>query len=314
MRSVLVALVVMSAALLAGCASKGGGTDPATYTCPDGKKLNLDDIPGSDNATFNPLSKCGGTGTRSNTTASAPNVLPTLVLTTTDDGGNVTNVTMLDGNLTFSAEGSTDPDGSITGIAVSVTDSNTTRTATLYDSATKSFKSATFSFDRPGVVNVTVAMVDDRAGFTVNQSKVYVNHLQVGVSQNIALPGGSPAPGATDCFIGDSETGGPIIGAQFWKEISVTVADGATMIEAIAEESSETGVGTVAMTVCDPAANPMSEADNPTVTNVPGPFPAAPGTDNYFLGVTSSTEPRVDFVPTILVHYEPNPVAMFAEA
>jgi hypothetical protein len=303
MRSVLVAILVTSAAFLAGCSDKGDGHEDH-YACPDGTELDLEEFPDHHNDTFNPLAHCPKGGSGTNTTGSAPNVLPTLVLTTTDDGGNVTNVTMLDGNLTFSAEGSTDSDGSITGIAVSVTDSNTTRTASLYDAATKSFKSASFNFDRAGVVRVTVAMVDDRAGFTVNQSKVYVDEEQQIGGANVQLP--APPAGMETCGGMDD-----LLEASFYKEFTFAVVDNATWVEASSSnEAAE-------LTICGPKAEGedtsevLSDSGNPVETTEGVALPAAGGVSSYYIAaVLSDPTGANSAVPvTVIVHYGPRPAA-----
>ena len=311
MRSVLVALLVTSAALLAGC-SDDGGHEHETYTCPNGTELHIDELPGHDNATFNPLSHCRG-GSSGNTTSQAPNVLPTLQLTVTDDGGNATLVGTLNGNLTFSAAGSADSDGSITGIAVSVTDSNTTRTASLYDATAKAFKSATFKFDRPGVVNVTVALVDDRAGFAVNQSKVYINHPQTLQGANIQAPGGSEL-GAV-CDEGD---GGPIVGANYFKPFNFALFPGATLVEATATATGATfpAGGTPSLTICAPDGadgyTAVSDTAEDAVTSN-APLPPPKGTESYRVGVTIGDLPNQNVSVSVVVHYEPQAATPAAE-
>lgn len=305
MRSaVFVALLVTSAALLAGCSGKDKESD-FRVTCPDGKELNSKDF-GNVSTTPDLLKRCTGAGSKTNTTSLPPNQMPVLKLKITD-GTNETKVTLVDGNLTFDAAGSSDPDGTITGIAVTVTDSNTTRTATLYDPAKKTFKTATFLFDRPGVVNVTVAMVDDRAGFTVNQTKLYVNELQVGAAQTIQLPNGADTI-SSPCDIGDE-----IVGAQFWKQYSFNVANGATLIEAIATTESDTQAGSALLTICGPDKSEMSEPGNPTVASG-GPFPAATGIATYYVGMTLEGGATTEVTPTVLVHYEPGATATFTAA
>src|SRR5688572_20729031 len=136
MRALLVAAVVFVAAL-AGCSGKKGEDhDHLTYTCSNGTVISEEDYEDVlDNVTIDFLkTKCpkgtGGTGTSTGaaTTNLPPNKLPVLKMKVSSADGNATNVTMLNGNLTFDATGSTDADGSISAIAISVTDSNTTRT------------------------------------------------------------------------------------------------------------------------------------------------------------------------------------------
>jgi hypothetical protein len=301
--SVFVAFLVTSAALLAGCSGNGDDDHREhTYTCPNGTTIDLTKFPDHDNATFNPASKCPrGTTTATNTTSLPPNRLPDLVLKITD-GSNETQVTMLGGNLTFDASGSSDPDGQITGIAVTVQDSNNTRTATLYDAGRKQFQPATFRFDRPGVVNVTVAMVDDRAGFTINQTNVYVDHLQTPTPATIALPD----PGAMEACGGTDD----LVEAPFYKEFGFTLSPGATWIEASA--TPETAI----LTICAPKAEgadtstAISESGNPVVSNEGVALPPAPGITSYYIGATIAPgEPQQEVAVTVIVHYGPRPAA-----
>lgn len=299
MRSaVLVAILVTSAALFAGCSGKD--EDNHAYTCANGTTLDLEKFPDHHNSTFNAASHC--TSSKTNSTSLPPNKLPVLTLSIKGDGGNATNVTLLDGNLTFDATGSTDPDGQVTGIAVTIQDSNTTRTAALFDPAKKTFKPATFKFDRPGIVNVTVAMVDDRAGFTVNQTKVYVNQLVHSTPQTIQLP--NPGVGISDCG-GGTDTpaaNGDLYEAQFYKEYSFTVVPGATYVEA--SDASEDA----SLTICSPADVALSETGNPVVTLPDSDLTPPAGIESYYVGATSSAQSN-SVGPAILIHYDPRPAA-----
>jgi hypothetical protein len=305
MRSaVLVAILVTSAALLAGCSGKKEDDDHA-FTCPNGTTLDLEKFPDHHNATFNPVSHCPHASTSaSNSTSLAPNQLPILKLKVTD-GKNETPVTMLNGNLTFDASGSSDPDGQVTGIAVTVQDSNTTRTAALFDPAKKTFKPATFKFDRPGVVNVTVAMVDDRAGFTVNQTHVYVNHLQMKEGAVIHLPsnGGAAPAGMDPCkgATGDAGSEGAIVDANYFKSIDFDLFAGATRVDVTADAGEAAH-----LTICNPAKDTALGSGDGTATTDPGvALPPPTGIASYSVGVYSNDEPEMSTAMTVLVHYEP---------
>lgn len=306
MRSVPVAILLSTAFLLAGCS--GGDGEELHYVCADGKEIHADDHPEANATKAEDLAKfCAKpttSGSRSNSTSSAPNVSPILVLSITDPGGNVTPVTLLDGNLTFDATGSSDPDGTIAGIAVTVTDSNTTRTATLYDAAKKEFKSATFNFDRPGPVNVTVAMVDDRAGFTVNQTKVYVNHMQRIGGENIQVPGGADFPAENDACTGSSED---LLDASYFKSPSFILVAGATKVDVTAVDSN------LVMTICDPSGTPVSEEyQQGSVSTLPDAvLPPPAGTESYTVGAYAAAAPQqgTSTAMDVLVHYEPQEAA-----
>jgi hypothetical protein len=305
MRSaVSVAILVSASFLLAGCSGDKGKED-FHYVCANGLEIHGDDHPTA-NSTADLAKYCpksSTSGSKTNTTSQAPNVLPTLVLTVTDDNGTPTPVTLLDGNLTFSAVGSTDSDGSIAGIAVTVTDSNTTRTATLYDAAKKEFKDATFSFDRAGPVNVTVAMVDDRAGFVVNQTKVYVNQLVTKSGGAIQLPsGGQALPGMDACEGGDN-----LVEAPYFKTVSIDVVPGATRIDVTAGSGGDDAL----MTICAADFTRLSdEKVAGMVSTLPGVvIPTPSGTTFNFVGVYSDTAQGMDTDVSILVHYEPQAAA-----
>lgn len=304
--AVLVALLVTSAALLAGCSGKKQD-DNHSFTCPNGTTLDLEKFPDHHNATFSPVSHCPHASTSaSNSTSEAPNQLPILKLKITD-GKNETSVTLKDGNLTFDATGSSDPDGQVTGIAVTVQDSNTTRTATLFDAAKKIFKPATFKFDRPGPVNVTVAMVDDRAGFSVNQTHVYVNHLQAKEGQVIHLPSqGGAAPAGMDPCKGASGTAseGAIVDANYFKSIDFDLFAGATRVDVTAAEGASAH-----LTICTPDDAALGSGDGTATTDPGVALPPPAGVASYSVGVYSNDKPEMSTAMTVLVHYEPQKAA-----
>lgn len=305
MRVAFLAASLILVAALAGCAGKDKDTD-FHVTCADGTELHSEDF---SNVTTNAdlLKKCpGATVTRTTTTStpSAPNVLPVPALEVSDNG-TVTRVTLIGGNLTFDASNSTDADGNITGVAVSVTDSNQTRTASLYDPVKKQFKTATFKFDRPGAVTVTLAVVDDRAGFATNVSKVYVNEQIAKGGASITLPEAALAEEGSplhDVCLGASAsplgTSGPVVDSQYFARESIPLQANATFIEVVSEED-------VVMTICNPEGTPVSDelVEGTVVSNQPIPLPAS-GTDNYEVAFYA-TAPGATTAVTITVHYEP---------
>lgn len=316
MRVLLVAAIVLIAAL-AGCSGKKGGHDELHYTCPDGTVIHGDDYEGVlENITTDFLKtkcpKAGGVGSKTNTTNSAPNVLPVLKLNITDAGGNATNVTLKDGNLTFDATGSFDPDGVLSAIAISVKDSNQTRTKPLYDLASKKFSPATFKFDRVGPVNVSIAMVDDRAGFNTTTLQVFVNEMQHLGGDDIVGGGGSGGPAADACK-GASGVSGPLGGTIFdsyyFKAPGFNVVAGAQFIEAIPGSNN-------LVTICDPAGNAISSpvrSDAPVTSTNTEPLAPPPATDSYYIGIYAKPSPgQVETSVDVIIHYEPRPAAAAA--
>jgi hypothetical protein len=302
-----VAVLVVSAVLVSGC-SKKKEDDDHLYVCKSSTStvtIDLEKYPEHHNATFNPATKCPGykgTGSASNSTSLAPNVPPVLKLKIVDAGGNATNVTMLNGNLTFDATGSKDPDGQVTGIAVTVQDSNQTRTGALFDPVKKTFKTATFKFDRAGIVNVTVAMVDDRAGFTVNKTHVYVD--QTVTTGQKTLTGTSPAVGTpTDC---EGPAKNTLIDPAFSTDGAFPVVAGATWIEAKATPNGK-------LAICAPTGSgedgkpgsAISDAGAEVRTAKGAAIPTPAGIKTYYVEIYStSANQAVGAVVT--VHYEPD--------
>lgn len=318
MRALLVATLVFVAAL-AGCSGKKGGDDELHYTCPDGTVIHGDDFKSvleglNTTAQQNDFlkTKCpksSGSGSKTNTTTLAPNVLPTLKLKITDAGGNATNVTMLKGNLTFDATGSSDPDGQISAIAITVKDLNQTRTRQLYNADTKKFTPQKFVFDRAGPVNVSVRMVDDRAGFVINETMVYVDQT-VELASTAALNG--PSDGVQDTDLGDPCSGATpqfgashtIVDSQYFWSASFTVAAAAEYVEVVPAASS-------VVTICDPDLKPVSatySTENPTLSTNTAPLPPPVGATSYSIGFYVSA-PNKNPGATVTVHYEPRPAA-----
>jgi len=300
-----VAILVATAALLAGCSSSKKDTE-LLYTCPaTGTVTAHVTISGSAHPSVNTtagLAKfCPGARSATNSTSLAPNILPVLTLVIRDQGGNKTNVTMLDGNLTFDATGSHDPDGQVTGIAVTVQDSNQTRTAALFDPVKKAFKPATFKFDRPGKVNVTVAMVDDRAGFTINQTHVYVDQSQDLGSHNFQAGDLSKA-GNDGCAGFDKIPGQTATNELLSYQFSIASVPGLTQIVA-------SWTGDADGIICDPSGNPVSPGGASPQTTT-GALPPPQGINGYTLVVYSTggpTPPATANTVTAssVVHYEP---------
>lgn len=303
MRAALLAASLIFVAALAGCADKGKDSD-FHVTCPGGKELHSEDFTNV-TTTADLLKKCpGATTTRTTTsTPSTPNVFPVAKLAVTDAGGNATAVSFLGINLTFDASGSSDSDGNITGAAVSVADANQTRTASLFDPVAKKFKSAVFAFDRPGPVNVTLAIVDDRAGFTTNTTVLYINEVVTKGSTPIQVPAAllaGESPLHHPCLGAGAELGnqGPIVHTQYFNMESIPLQPGATFVEVVSEQA-------VVMTICDPtgvAVSPELQADKVT-SNKPLPLPAD-GTENYHVAFYAS-EPGATTAVTMTIHYEP---------
>ncbi|HUR26241.1 MAG TPA: hypothetical protein VM327_09545 [Candidatus Thermoplasmatota archaeon] len=282
----LVALLMVGALVLSGCSSKSDSTTSAS-----GSKT--------------------GTGTKgtngtvvTNTTTQAPNVPPLVVVHSTNATGVPTNVTFVNGALTFSAAGSSDPDGDgLSAVAIVAQDSNRTYPPGVLFAAGK-FTSVTYKFDRPGVVNVTVSGIDVRGDLTTVKVQVFVDEKITVTSQsiNVLSTGGIPSA-ATDCVGPGSSSpagsGGSVLDATSFDHQPFNVAKGAQYIVA----THVSGDGKFA--ICGPDGKAASkEGDKSTPAEADGPLATPKGLESYQMGFVANG-PGEKVVVTVIVHYEP---------
>jgi hypothetical protein len=281
--------LALVAVMLAGCFGDSGDTDePGTTT-------TKTTTPGGGNTTTP-----GGNTTGGNV---KPNLPPVLALRVLDDAGTPTTMTNVGGNLTFDATGSTDPDGSISDLAVIIYDGNRTRFGILVSAG--QFSTSTFNFDRPGVVNVTVNAIDNRGGQASMQSNVYVNHPQSPPSfrLNAALEATADATACKSPTQGNDQVN-PIENVG-WKSFDFSIAPGATYVVA------KVVAGEAEIAICSPKPNATAlsnQADETgfVVTNADAVLTPANGTDSYFVSALSGA-PAQDVAVQVVVHYEPRP-------
>jgi len=283
MRSLtILALALVSATALAGCSGDDdGGDGPTTTTSPAATTTS----PGP-----------------TTTTPPAPNDPPVLAIKVTDEGGNVTKTTLVDGSLTFDASASADPDGQITDLAIIVADANQTRSAQLLRNG--QFTPATFLFDRAGVVQITLNALDDRGASASLQDQAYINEVQVldGRQLTAAAP---PTYDPTSCA---GPTGNGVIDPTMWINPSIDVKAGATYIEvtieALIEGADQDGDATLA--ICDPDGAAISAAGAPgeiVMTDADVEFTASL---QYYVSAAALT-PRTTLSGQAVVHYDPLP-------
>jgi len=288
----IVALLLVGALTLSGCSSKGDSSSSTS---------------GSKSGTRNGTN---GTHVQTNTTTLAPNVPPTIQLHVTNATGVVANYTFVKVSLTFSAEGSSDPDGDgLSAIAIVAQDSNKTYAPGVLFGGGR-FSSVTYTFDRPGAVNVTVSGIDGRGDLTTITSKVYVDEKIPLTSQNIAVASVNDKPSAaTDCEGPGSHNQVPEVGgvldAESFTSNPFNVVKGVQFIDA----TLTSGGGAFAICFSDATAKTVKavspEASSGTVTtNVALKDPV--GLDSYSVGFTTST-PNKGLTATVVVHYEPKP-------
>ncbi|HUR61561.1 MAG TPA: hypothetical protein VM286_04275 [Candidatus Thermoplasmatota archaeon] len=296
----ILALLAVGALVLSGCSSKGGTSTSVS-------------ISGTLSAGKNTTK--GGLGGLTNT-SSVPNLPPIVKLTVTNTTGGPTNVTLVKGSLMFSAVGSHDADtDGLSAVAITAQDSNRTYPPQVLFAAGK-FSTVTYTFDRPGPVNVTVSGIDVRGDLTTIKTQVFVNEVIKIDSGSFPAPFGSaPVYKTTDCK-GAVEKGGagtnPVDNGVI-KNGPISLVKGAQWISA----HMVSGKGKFA--ICSPPPESKAISDEGTeskdvVTTVPGPLPMpAKSTDNYrlfMLGTdAASTTPNPSFSVLVTVHYEPKPAA-----
>lgn len=282
----IVAVLLVGALLLSGCSSKGDGTTTSSPTTSG--------------------TRTGGTGTRTTTnttTAPAPNIPPIVVLKVSNATGAATNVTFVGGSLTFDASGSRDPDGDgLSAIAISAQDSNQTYKAGVLYSA-GAFRTVTYKFDRPGIVNVTVSGIDVRGNLTTLAAKVYVNERINVTSQMIAVPSADGVPSApTDCTGPGSTQGipsGSVLDSSSFDRQPFNVAKGVQSIVATWVS------GDGAFAICGPDGKAASGVgDSATPAQTTGALASPKGTESYTIGFTANT-PQAKVMVQVVVHYEP---------
>lgn len=274
---------LLTAAALAGCS---GDSDDS------------DDV----GATPSPTATGSGPSPSPTNDTAEPNELPELDLEVTDEGGNVSTSTVVGGSLTFDASGSTDPDGEITDLAIIVQDANQTRHANLLRDGQQT--TATFSFDRPGVVQVTLNALDDSGGSVSLRSEVYINHPQTTESFTFSMA--APPTFSPDSCSGPSGEG--VVDAYMWKAQDFDVLAGAKWVEVTLVVDHELDAGDASFAVCDPDGNAISDVGEAGETLITSPDANFTASLNYFVSVASGA-PQSKAHAVLTVHYDPLPDA-----
>jgi hypothetical protein len=218
-----------------------------------------------------------------------PNQLPTAMLTmTADDGTVLDNFTAIKPGqtITFSAVGSSDPDGTIDLIGLTVRDTNNTRVAQLLEGG--AFVNATYKFDYVGPINVTIRVLDNRGEGVVVYYDRAVNYREA-KSETPPLF----IPNQSGCNPASSAGGTPLIDNQFYHKEPFNVQAGAKWFSAVS-------TGTQRITICD-------KTDTQLATGTAGAAATgvdawATGTEYYVAFFPSSANTEMNF--EIIVHYE----------
>jgi len=221
-----------------------------------------------------------------------PNVAPVAALLMTADDGTVQNGTTYirtGQNVTFSAAGSSD-DGAIQLAALTVRDSNGTRTVQLYDGG---FQDVTLPFAHEGPVNVTLRVLDDAGEVDLVESMLYVNRLH---SLTIAVDAALPAGHSADACDFPDDTAS-VVWQPFMDRTKFIVNSGARWI------SAEMTGGSGEYALCDPGHAALTEASSGAVETERTGAPLVPSPQYAVFGV--STGGADDLTFDVMVHYEP---------
>ncbi len=227
-----------------------------------------------------------------------PNVLPNATLTMTGPKGVIgAHDWIKPGDwMVFSAVGSTDADGEVALIGLTVTDGNGTRTAQLMEGGM--FVDANFTFSHVGPVNVTIRVLDDDGEGVIRVASTAVNDVKV---HNLEFTAAAPTGSADDCARpGESDDGGvpDVITNNVAKKSSISVQKGAMWISAVITS----GEGSIA--ICDPDDNAISPAGTDVSTNDDADLSRA-GQYNLMVYAGAGGDITIESV----VHYEPKAAA-----
>lgn len=218
-----------------------------------------------------------------------PNEPPVPVLKILKDDGSEfgPNDFVLPGaTLSFSPQGSSDPDGSIGLASLVVEDGNGSRTVNLIQD--EALIDAILKFDHPGPINATLRIIDDRGDPAEVTAMAYVNAQETGTQEAEAFdPTSGGCSGPSD---GDLP---PLVEETFFAKEPFVVSAGARWI-------SVTTTGTSSVVICDPDGNEMASGDTSAET---GDASLASNTQ-YFLALHPSG-PNQTMSYDVIVHFEP---------
>lgn len=238
-----------------------------------------------------------GNNTDDGNVTDEPNMFPIPALTMTDGDGNAIDSSKFiwaGGNVTFDATGTTDLDGEIAFVGISINDGETT--AQLYADGT--FTPATVNFTSVGTFNVTMNVLDDQGDKASVSTQVHVNEVQAD-TVSIQLGGGTNFGDADDCTSPSQIGEGTITGDQTAKPSTFIVGEGAQWVEA----TLTSGDGEIA--ICDPDGNAISGAATDRVVTNEGVNLTS--SIKYYVMVLSGNTPNADYGIEVVVHHEPRP-------
>lgn len=304
-------MLTLTIVSLSGCFGSDDGPEPCEeHTHDDGTVESHGDCEnGGDEACHDDIEHnateadhCDGHGSEGNgedngtTEPPAPNQLPIPVLTmTTEDGTVLDDFSAItpEMTITFSAVGSSDPDGSIDLIGLTVKDANSTRNTQLMVDG--DFVDAVFKFDHVGVVNVTMRVLDDRGEGVVLNDNAYVNEVETGSAARLAQDSQLlHDPEGSGCEATLAVTGTPLIWSKFAEKQTFNVNNGAQWVDVAAS-------GVHAVAICTEAGDELGSGSDSAQSDGVTALPA--GTQYYVLLHPDASADAVEW--TITVHYEP---------
>ncbi len=232
-----------------------------------------------------------------------PNVLPDAVLTMTDADGRALDAStfvLVGSNITFSAAGSSDPDGSIAAVGLSIADGSGERTAQLYANGT--FVDVTLPFDTAGPVNVTISVLDNAGEGVIRKAMTAVNEV---FSATLSFEGPAPSGSADACEAPGASSGVPgLVTNNYALKSMVSVGKGAHWISAtIADGSGEIAIcapGDPGTALSD-AGTDVDTADEENATLEVGA--------QYYIMVLSKSNSGGDVTIETMVHFETKPAS-----
>lgn len=281
------ALMALSLASLSGCLGFGGDEES--------NDDHDDACEGLEGAAHDECHD-DGNGNQTGNHTDVPNVAPQASLALFDAGGNALgpqNAVVVGQNITFSANGSMDPDGNISLAALTVTDGNGTRTVSMLQDG--ALVAVNLTIEKEGPVTAVLRVLDEHGDGAVAANFTYANEVQV---KSDVEPTPAPATGVGACEgPSGSNADSPLVDNYYSSAPTFKTVNGTQWI------SAKVISGGVDITICDPEKKAVSDTGK-DVSTPQGQYP--PGV-NYYVFVVNRGSTDEEWTVEWISHWEPKP-------
>lgn len=251
-------------------------------------------LPTENNETYNPeIAESGATDCPGDVPV-GPNELPIPVLALSSNGVVLDDFTAIypGDSILFSAVGTSDPDGEVDLIGLTVKDANSTRNVNLMEDG--AFVDATLVFDHVGPINLTMRVLDDRGEGVVLHRTAAVNLVVEDTAETVVAV---PADDVADCEPAESGTSQTLTNSEHWYAKTFSVTADTRWI-------SVTTSGDQSVGICSPDGTSLATGTGSAMT-ADQTWPA--GID--YRVVATPAGANESFTVRIEVHYEAQPAS-----